>query len=286
MFEADVPVVGRAELAAANGSVIELLDRLRALSLADFAELMWLLPMPQLPNISGLLPRMASAEAQLGWTGKAGDELRQHTVDFCRIVALHYQAIRGRRLGGERIFDFGFGYGRIARVMYWFTNPDRYYGVDPMQQSLDICREDGVLGTFVKVDYVPAALPSMGTSFDLLFAYSVFTHTSAHATRAGLRNLRAVAHGHSVLAITIRPVEHWNFDTSAPVAEREARIAEHRQSGFAFRPHNVTDSHGDHIYGENSMTPEWIEANNPEWKVVSHDRGLDPFQTILFLVPS
>jgi len=33
------------------------------------------------------------------------------------------------------------------------------------------------------------------------------------------------------------------------------------------------------------MTLEWIEAANPDWEVRGHDRGLDPFQTIVFLQP-
>ncbi len=286
MFEANHATIAAAERAAADGSVDAVLDRLRALSIADFGELMWALPLAGLPHISRLLPRMASPEAQLGWTGKAGHELLLHTVDFCRILGLHYHAIAGRPLAGEAILDFGFGYGRIARILYWFSNPDRYCGVDPMQSSLDACAADGVLGRFRKIDYLPRAIEPFGLRFGLLFAYSVFTHTSRNATLTGLRNLRALATGRGVLAITIRPVEHWRQDTGIPETEREALMAEHRRVGFAFRPHAFVDPSGERVYGENSMTEAWIEANAPEWTIVARDRGLDPFQTILFLVPS
>lgn len=284
MFHETHKILFQAEEIAKRGSVFEVLKELRKLSLGDFGRWMWSLPDAHFSAISALLPAMASDEAQLGWTGKCGPELRDHTIDFVRIVAQNFQRITGRSLEHKRILDFGFGYGRIARMMYYFTDPDGYFGVDPMQQSLDICASDRVLGQFKKINYITPDFELDGRRFDLIFAYSVFTHTSEKVTNTSLRALRRHIKNNGVLVITIRPVEHWNVDQPHDEAQREAFKHTHHEKGFAFRDHGYAED-GEAIYGENSFTLEWLAANHPEWEIEGWDRGVDPYQTIVFLTP-
>ena len=284
MFEEVSSVVSQAERVAKGGSIGDVLKVLRKLSLGDFGALMWSFPLPQLPRLSAVLPAMASDETQLSYTGKSGLELCQHTVDFCRIVGWHFQRLTGRSLQGQRVLDFGAGYGRIARLMYWFTDPDCYFGVDPMARSLEVCQTDRLLGTFKKINYVQDEFELDGRRFDLIFAYSVFTHTPEKITNVALRALRRHIKNNGLLVITIRPVEHWLEDVSTSEDERQANMAVHRSRGFAFRDHGYV-AEGEPIYGENSMTLEWLAASHPEWEVEGYDRGIDRYQTIVFLTP-
>ena len=67
--------------------------------------------------------------------------------------------------------------------------------------------------------------------------------------------------------------------TASNVAIGEAKIS------FAFLPnkHFVTD--GDYTYGVTTMSPNWVVANCPDWKLVATDRGEDHLQYMLLLQP-
>src|SRR5215218_3618968 len=118
-----------------------------------------------------MLPRMAPADVQANWTGNTGAVLLGQSVNFVRLVeslSIHHT---GRSLHGRRILDFGCGYGRLMRLLAYHTDPEQIVGVDAWEQSLELARHDGVLGTLVKSDDVPADLPV--SEVDIAFAFSV-----------------------------------------------------------------------------------------------------------------
>lgn len=288
IFEQATETLRRAEFMAQFGVVADVLNELRNLSLWDFNLLLLSLPNTDWPNLSRLLPRMASDEVQKSWTGASGQALMATTTDFVRIMEHHFVAISRRTLNGIRVLDFGCGYGRIMRQMYYFTDPCNIYGLDPWERSLEICRNDGILGHLVQSDFVPETLPLDRNDFDLIYAYSVFTHTSMKATRAALAALRRHIAPGGLLVLTTRPAEWWHVLTPAPQRawDAEAQLASHRRDGFAFHPSNWNmPADGESIFGDTSMTAGWINANFPAWHVEAYDRGIDPAQVILVLGP-
>src|SRR5437870_10776733 len=111
MFAEPWQIVLQAEQAATvRESVGRCLAVLRQLAFVDFAELMFSLPRHELPALSGLLPRMASAEDQRFWTGFDGGVLLKQTIPFPRGIAHTYAEYCGR-IAQARVFDFGCGYG-------------------------------------------------------------------------------------------------------------------------------------------------------------------------------
>ena len=275
-----------AEKVAEVGGVRDLLPVLRRLAVADFGDLLWSLPNPQYPAISALLPRMAALEVQHQWTGGDGSTLLKDTVGIAMVLERQLRVILNKPLRGAKLLDFGCGYGRLARIMYYFTDPELYYGVDPFDRSIAICREDKILGTLAVSDYLPTSLPVGDAKFDLIYAYSVFTHTSPRATRAAMETLRGYLRPDGLLAITIRPREHWLLDGAIPGDVQLAMIAEHERSGYAFRPHSRAAIDGDITYGDTSMSLEWLEQSFPQWRIRGYDRSpIDWTQTFVLLTP-
>jgi SAM-dependent methyltransferase len=176
---------------AATGGIDQALRKLRELCLDDFGEFMLGLPVADLPNLSSVLPRMASQEVQRNWTGNSGLALLQQTTGFIRSVSYNYHKIVGKDLAERTILDFGCGYGRHLRLMYYFSSPQRIWGVDPWEKSVQICRADNVLGNLAVSDYLPRSLPVRQSKFDLIYAFSVFTHLSQRATKLALTTLRS-----------------------------------------------------------------------------------------------
>lgn len=279
--------VERAALAARQGDAVDCLRSLRSMPLADFGSLLFGVTNNAPSIITELLPKMADVDVQRGWTGTSGLDNLKATVNFVQSVSYGYQALKGRTLRNQRILDYGCGYGRMIRLMYYFSDPDLIYGCDPWPRSIEICRQDRLLGNLEVSDYLPTALPFMGRKFDFVYANSVFTHTSERATRQALRAIRGAIAEDGLLAITIRPVEFWaHYGANNPRVDIDKYVRQHVMTGFTFHPHNRAPIDGDITYGDTSMSYEYLETHFPEWRVCRVDRTLDsPYQLITFLQP-
>lgn len=231
---------------------------------------------------------MASEQVQRSWTGEAGPRLLHTTTNFVEIVNRHLVQICHRTINRTRVLDYGCGYGQIMRLMYYFTNPENVYGVDPWDKSIEICREDGVLGSILQSEYLPASLPLPETHFDLIYSYSVFTHTSLKVTQCALRTLRRYISPSGMLVLTTRPIEYWRADAlkTRPDFDLDRQLAAHRETGYAFLPSTWNmPADGESIFGDTSIDPDWISRSFPEWSVRAYDRGTDGYQVIILLTP-
>lgn len=243
------------------GSPDELWSQIREFGLDQVARIIWSMPDPNFPEASNLLPKMAAESTQRSWTGASGEVLRNQSIDFLRVVSERYCWFTGKSLRGAKILDYGCGYGRLLRLLPFFTEIKNIYGVDPWDRALELCAEDGVPGNLSLVPYLPDG-PIPGPRFQFVFAFSVFTHTSERATKAGIQAiLQSLAPG-GICAITIRPRNYWTISSQAVSAGVVADLEnQHDLHGFAFLPHQREAVDGDITYGDTSFTTEWLEKN-------------------------
>ncbi len=135
MFEYALYEINRIENSISQTtSRSDVFKQLTVLSISDFGTLLLSIPNPKFPKLSNILPRMATEEVQRNWTGCSGLQLLTQTTDFVRSLSYNYTKITGKPLTDKTILDFGCGYGRIARLMYYFTNENNFYGVDPSEK--------------------------------------------------------------------------------------------------------------------------------------------------------
>lgn len=262
----------------------DIIEQLRLLGLDDFGAFIISLPNSRYPKISAKLPRMASEEVQRNWTGDSGIRLLRLSSAFMRSVADNFARYCGRSLDGSRILDFGCGYGRLSRLAYFYTDPQKIFGVDPWDKSIEICKQDGLGDNFVLSDYIPTSLPVPGP-FDLIFAFSVFTHTSERATKTCLSLLADQLAVNGMLAITIRPIEFWHHDADIEEAGKlDSLLQSHRTTGYAYSPLPLAMVDNEPVYGNTSMTIPWLERSITKLRVCGIDRFLDdPFQRYVFM---
>lgn len=257
--------------------------RLAELGIGDFATVLWRMPDDRFPRLSSMLPAMASDEVQDSWTGSHGDVLLGQSLEFVRALSQNYLEITGQRLRDKRICDFGCGYGRFLRMLSFYTN--EIYGVDPWNQSIEICNAAGLTDRVYLSDYIPSSLP-VPTGLDLVFAFSVFTHLSERATLTCLRTLREYVAPDGVVCITIRPVEYWRLIYPHWLEEQLAQLERQHDAGFAFVPHLRETVDGEVTYGDTSMSIGWLRARCQElgWRIQAVDRSVgDPLQRYVFL---
>lgn len=283
-------ILKTAETLAADGDLAKVLVELRKLSLVEFGKLLVAMPDEKFPRLSQLLPAMASVEVQRSWTGNEGQVLLQQTLDFVQAVESQFLTVAGRGLTNAKIMDFGCGYGRIARLMYYFTSPQNLFCVDPWDESIRLCHESRLPGRFFVSDYVPRSLPFPDADFDLIYCFSVFTHLSMKTATLALRLLRRHLAADGMLVITVRPEEIWAqkgaIDPSSTRTPQDMR-EEHRRSGFAFVPHRREPIEGDITYGDASISVDWLTREFPEWKIENVDCSPnDVLQRRIYLSPA
>ena len=284
MFEEELEKIDREMIVAESLNIPLLFGRI---PLDVFGKL--LLDVPNYyPNIKAYFPSMASENIQKQWTGNHGEKLLKQSVTFIKTMVHGYSSISGKGVAQASVLDYGCGWGRLIRLLYKLVPINNIYGVDPWDESIKICKQNGVKGNLAISDYVPRSLP-FEERFDLIFAFSVFTHLSEKTTRIVLDTLRKYVSQDGVLVITIRPREYW------PIHERvhpgqgvmaSKMMAIHDEKGFAFSPHNRSPIDGDITYGHTSMTLKYIEDNFSQWKITAIEyNDTDPYQVILFLQP-
>lgn len=105
-----------------------------------------------------------------------------------------------RELRIGRLLDFGCGWGRIYRT--FLRDSPELVGVDIDEECIDICRTAMPNGTFERCEPDPP-LRFPDKSFDVVVAYSVFSHLAEHAFRSWMSELRRL----------LRPGGHVFFTT-------------------------------------------------------------------------
>jgi SAM-dependent methyltransferase len=129
----------------------------------------------------------------------------------------------------EAILDFGCGCGRVVR--HWHHLGAAIHGTDHDRPAIDWCYANLAFGTF-DVNEVEPPLSYPEGMFDLVYAISVFTHTSEALQRAWLADLaRVVRPGGHLLLTThgewcarkkLLPDEWRRFESGSLVVRDEA----------------------------------------------------------------
>lgn len=151
-----------------------------------------------------LLPTMPDEQIQINWTGRSGYEtLHQAFLAFSlfkKIIGKHYKDIRSC----NRILDFGCGWGRIIRFFLKDIEPEGLWGIDCYEEAIAICRNSNLRCNFESINVMPPTdLPD--DFFDVIYAYSVFSHLSEEAHIAWLLEFKRILKPGGVVIATTRP---------------------------------------------------------------------------------
>lgn len=279
-------VLAAAEARLAGEGLPGALAELRKLTVDEFATVLYRVP-AEFSALRSALPVYPAPEIQMAWTGNSDNLLVQKSALFSRLVDQLSRDHRGARLTGARILDYGCGWGRLLRQMMYFSDPDRLFGVDPWEKSLEQCDSLRVPGTILQVDYRPTTLPSAVSDIDLCYAFSVFTHIGQANSVEVLKYMRSAMAPGGLLVCTIRPVEYWR--NRVPVLGEDTcseMMARHRSGGFSFIPSGKIANAGSADYGEASCSIDTFAtlAAGAGWRFVASEWLLiDPYQQIVCL---
>ncbi len=132
-----------------------------------------------------------AGSANAAWFLSSGREHAELIADLMREVGAPLES-------ADAILDFGCGCGRVVR--HWSRLAAAVHGTDHDRPAIEWCRANLAFGSF-EVNLLEPPLAYRDDVFDLVYAISVFTHTSEAAQRAWLADLARVVRpgGHLLL---------------------------------------------------------------------------------------
>jgi SAM-dependent methyltransferase len=208
------------------------------------------------------LPRLPPERLQRDWCGNSGAELVMPSAEFYRLLKDSYARLAGKPLGASKILDFGCGWGRITRLFSKDLPPSLVFGCDSDPKILEWCSE--VPGTFRQSETKLRRLP-FDETFDLAFAFSVFTHLGPNTHRSALEALHASLDANGLLIVTIRPrafIEVRGSELGRLPDETIDLLLRNYDSGeFVYYPYNMPTVEGEVPYGEAVIPQGYIDRN-------------------------
>jgi len=216
------------------------------------------------------LPGFPEEAIQIESVGSAGETTIGEAFNFYSLIKGQAEKI-GQPIRPEtKILDFGAGWGRTIRCFLRDADPSNLHGVDVSERYLTAARKTGIGN--LRMISPTGQLPYPDQSFDIVYAYSVFTHLPKHVQDIWLPEIARVLRPGGLFVATVEPRRFYDFvkglndETKAKhvwyrmLSDALAKVPDAgdqlEKEGFLFLPTNGIDTYGDTV-----MTPEYIEAN-------------------------
>ncbi len=154
------------------------------------------------PVIDGVtMPGFPPEDIQRNSVGAAGEHTIREAFHFFTIVK-RYCDQAGQPLNqNTRVLDFGCGWGRIIRCFLKDCRASNLWGIDVDPDLLAVCKETMPQCNFSVVQ--PLAPTSFqDRSFDLITAYSVFSHLAEHASLSWIKEFSRLLSPGGVIVVT------------------------------------------------------------------------------------
>lgn len=201
------------------------------------------------PALRAALPDLPPDDVQEEWNGRSGMRLASQSAEFYRKLK-QLQARHGAvALSQARVLDFGCGWGRLTRFLARDVAPGALFGCDPYPGILGVCERTRVPARIAPIAYVAESLP-FEERFDLVFAFSVFTHLSEDTHLACLRAIHAGLAPGGLLIATIRPPAYVEDGMHPALRRSLGDKLLGRHPGYRFGAHAEQPSGGETTYGE------------------------------------
>lgn len=227
------------------------------------------------PSFKGvLLPGFPEEQLQRQFVGSAWEHTLAEASNFYRVVKSYVQKT-GRTLVPEsRVLDFGCGWGRMARFFLKDVASENLHGVDVDAAIIDLCRKLFSYGRFDVVSPEPPVHAKSNT-YDVIFAYSVFSHLAEPVHLKWVEELARVLKPGGVFLATTQgrgfidfcarlreQANHesgWHKALARSFVDRDAALQDYDAGKFLHSPTGGGDYRPSSFYGETLIPPGYVE---------------------------
>lgn len=166
-----------------------------------------------------LLPGFPSDLIQANTTGQAGVPTLKEAFVFYQDCVEIFESLGVEIKSHKALLDFGVGWGRIARFFIRDIAKENIFGVDVMEEFVNICKNTFENDNFhVTSPFPPTKYPD--EKFDYIVGYSVFSHLSEEACRSWMKEFHRIVMPGGILALTTRSRQFIDFCESLKEGER------------------------------------------------------------------
>jgi 2-polyprenyl-3-methyl-5-hydroxy-6-metoxy-1,4-benzoquinol methylase len=224
-------------------------------------------------RLRALLPAFPAEDVQFRFTGAAGDDTMREVFPFYRLVRSLVQQHMTRP--SESVLDYGCGWGRIIRCFLRDVEADHLLGIDCMPEAIEHCKATNRHSRFELIDpFPPTRVPD--NQFDLIYAYSVFSHLSEHAHLAWLAEFQRMLKPGGLVVATTRPREFiltcaktraagekrdWAQGTVQAFMNTEAALATFDRGEFLYEPTGGGSVLDASFFGETCIPRKYVVDN-------------------------
>jgi SAM-dependent methyltransferase len=245
--------------------------------LDDKAWLALLIDSIQHPIQQGVqMPRFPDDAVQRSMVGSAGEHPLREAFFFWQQAKFYYQQHGDRPLEDSMVLDFGSGWGRFIRLFLKDVRPEQLVGVDVDPDFVALSEKllPGI--QFRVVPPLPPCDLSIGT-FDLIYAYSVFSHLSEAAHLAWVQEFaRLLRPGGMVVVTTQRKgfldfcesLRHekelsspWHVALSRSFLNVDLAKQQYADGQFLYSATGGGGPRDASFYGEAVVSPAYIQQN-------------------------
>jgi SAM-dependent methyltransferase len=153
-------------------------------------------------NVFPDIPKLPPEQIQLNYTGASGKRTMIHAFEFYLLVKRKIAETKYLINDATTIMDFGCGWGRITRFWLKDFEKNNIYGVDPLPEMIQMCKET-LPGKFLLIDPTPQ-MPMQNNFLDIVTAYSVFSHLNEDYSNRWFKEFHRILKPGGLLVITTR----------------------------------------------------------------------------------
>jgi SAM-dependent methyltransferase len=224
-----------------------------------------------------MLPAIPSPAWQMGSVGSTNADAMREAAVFQQLVDQQLTSIDRTVCAADRVLDFGCGWGRHIRLWMRRIPPDHLFGVDVDADMIGFCRVSGLPAQFAVVPPDgPAPLASGG--FDLIYAYSVFSHLSESVHLKWIREFRRILRPGGIVIFTTQPrrfivwtesirarrhedLSNWESSLRTAFSDIREALQDYDAGRFVFAPTGGGENRPSSFYGEAAAPEAWLREN-------------------------
>ena len=189
----------------------------------------------------------------------SGEETAERAIGVFEAVMGAYQSVKAIS-PGRKVLDYGCGWGRITRLLPYYFADENIFGVDVNRDLIDSARQTLPSLSFECIESM-GRLPYSSSTFDLIFANSVFSHLSEISATATIAELCRVLAPDGVLLLSVLQHKHltqfyesnplWGPKIIGELSDAETMLEENH---FVWGDTKRWDN-----YGLTFISDDWLE---------------------------
>ncbi len=156
------------------------------------------------------LPGFPSETVQANTTGQAGVDTLKEAFTFYQDCTNVFIQLGNPLASQHNLLDFGVGWGRISRFFLRDLPLEHIYGIDVMNEFVQICKQTFNSDNFAVCNPFPPTDISDG-HIDYIVGYSVFSHLSEKACVSWMKEFHRILAPNGIVALTTRGRHFFDF---------------------------------------------------------------------------